>query len=111
MEHPRQIPESDWKIWREMQKLALERFCQNALNDVAKFKDAEGTAHERYLKLYQLVKKRDKKLGEIFDGPSRSNALTQIALAVQARLVTADEVNRFTEETRNKVAFLTGEVG
>ncbi len=111
MEHPRQIPESDWKIWRELQKLALERFCQRALNDVAKFKDAEGTAHERYLKLYQLVKRRDRKLGEIFDGPSRSNAVVQLSLAVRARVVTSEELERFTEETRKRVAFLAGKDG
>ena len=111
MEHPRQIPETDWKLWRELQKLALERFCQKALDDFAKFKDAEGTAHERYLKLYLLVKQRDKKLGQMFDGPSRSNAVMQLSAAVKARVITRAELDRFTEETRKRVAILTGKDG
>lgn len=111
MEQPRQIPESDWKLWRELQTQALERFCKKALDDFAKFKDAEGTAHERYLKLYQLVKQRDRKLGQIFDGPSRSNAIIQLSAAVKTRLIKREELDRFTEETRKRVAVLTGKDG
>jgi hypothetical protein len=108
MEQRRQIPESDWKIWRRLREQALERFCQKAMNDFAKFKDGEGTAHERYLKLYQLVKRRDTKLGEIFDGSSRSNAFFQIALALQAKVITPSEVAQFTQDTQDVVAFLSG---
>jgi hypothetical protein len=107
MEQRRQISESDWKLWRRLREEALERYCQKALDDFAKLKNGEASAHERYLKLYQLVKRRDKKLGEIFDGPSRSNAFFQIALALRARLLSADEMAGFSDETQNVIAFLT----
>jgi hypothetical protein len=28
------VPESDWKVFRELQQHALERFCQRALEEV-----------------------------------------------------------------------------
>lgn len=105
----RRIPESDWKTWRRLHAVALERFCQKILREAVKFEGGEGTAHERYIKLYQLLKKRDKKLGEIFDGPKRSDAYFKIAAAVHARVVTKEELAELTEDTQNVIAFLSGE--
>ena len=108
MNQQRQIPEADWKLWRRLRERALERYCQTALNEFAEFKDGEGSAHQRYLKLYQLVQRRDQELGEIFDGPKRSNAFFQITFAVQAGLVSPDELALLSEETRSVIGFLSG---
>lgn len=75
----RRISEADWKIWRRLHLLALNRYCRKVFTDIAKLHDAPGTDHERYVKLYQLVKRRDIQLGEIFDGPKRSDAYFRIA--------------------------------
>jgi hypothetical protein len=106
----RRISEADWKVWRRLHAVALERFCQKTLRDAAKLESGDGTSHERYIKLYQLVKRRDKKVGEIFDGPSRSDAYFKIAAAVQARVLTKDEIAEFSEDTQNVIAFLSGEL-
>jgi len=106
----RRISEADWKVWRRLHAVALERFCQKILKEAAKLESGEGSSHERYIKLYQLVKRRDKKVGEIFDGPSRSDAYFKIAAAVQARVLTKDEIAEFSEDTQNVIAFLSGEL-
>lgn len=98
-------------MWRRLHAVALERYCQKVLRDAAKLESGEGTAHERYIKLYQLVKGRDKKIGEIFDGPSRSDAYFKIAAALQARALTEDEVSEFGEDTQNVLEFLAGNLG
>jgi len=103
-----QIPEPDWKLWKPLFQIALERFCQRTLAGAAKYATGEGTAHERYLKLYEYVKKRDKELGEVFDYFSRSRATVQIALAVKKKLVTPEELATFSEETRERVAVIVG---
>jgi hypothetical protein len=105
----RRISEPDWKVWRRLHTVALDRYCQKVLRDAAKLETDDGTAHERYVKLYQLVRRRDKKIGEIFDGPSRSDAYFKIAAARHARMLTDDEIAEFSEETQKVVAFLLGE--
>jgi hypothetical protein len=107
----RRISEPDWKVWRRLHTVALDRYCQKVLRDAAKLETDQGTAHERYVKLYQLVKRTDKKIGEIFDGPSRSGAYFKIAAARHARVLTDDEIAEFSEETQSVVAFLLGGLG
>lgn len=103
-----QILEADWKIWKPLFAVALERFCQRTLAGAAKYATGDGTAHERYLKLYQYVKKRDKELGEVFDYFSRSWALVQIALAVRKKLITPAELATFSQETQDRLTLMLG---
>ncbi len=44
------FPESDWKIFRELREVALERFCKRVLEELELlWQDASGSYHERYL--------------------------------------------------------------
>jgi len=103
-----QILEADWKIWKSLFDVALGRFCERTLAGAAKFATGDGTAHERYLELYQYVKKRDKELGEVFDDFSRSGAIMQMALAVKKKLITPAELATFSRETQDRVALILG---
>lgn len=101
---PERIPERDWKIWRTLSTVALNRFCQKILDEAAEFADGDGTAHQRYIELFQHIKKRDRMIGEVFDAPSRSRAYMQIAFAVRKRLITRDELMQFSEATQEVIA-------
>jgi len=58
------FPESDWKTFRELQQLALERFCKRVLEEVESIlKDGSRTHHERYLDVFRLLRKRDDQTG------------------------------------------------
>jgi len=47
-----QIKESDWKIFKKLRPLALERYCESLFEDVYKIIHNEtGSAHERYLQM------------------------------------------------------------
>jgi hypothetical protein len=51
------------------------RYCEKALAKVvAVAEDGGGTAHERYLNLWKLLRKTDPKLAAVFDNPRRSVA-------------------------------------
>jgi hypothetical protein len=106
MDH--QIPEKDWKVWKPLFQIALDRFCDRTLQGAAKYANGEGTPHERYLKLYQYLKKKDKELAEVFDYFSRSKALMQIALSVKRKLITPEELATFSEETRQTITLMLG---
>ncbi|HEV3237164.1 MAG TPA: hypothetical protein VGZ25_09265 [Gemmataceae bacterium] len=98
------IKESDWKIFRDLQPLALDRFCQRVLLEAAEqISDSGKTSHERYLGLYRLLKRRDKELANAFDEPSRSSAIIQLAKIQHEGLLTKEELARFSAETRNAV--------
>ena len=86
-----------------------ERYCEKALAKVvAVAKEDGGTAHERYLNLWKLLRKTDRKLAEVFDNPRRSVAFAQIAQAVAAGIVKRSELTEFSEETQAIIDFLTG---
>ena len=71
----RDFPERDWKVLRELKPVALDRFCQRTLMEVAALcSDVGRTNHERYLALWKLIRERDDRLSAAFDDLRRSTA-------------------------------------
>lgn len=87
------ITESDWKKFKKLREVALERFCQRSLADVQTTLDQTGsTYHEKYLQLFTLIKKTDKNLAQLFDDPSRSHALLHLMLIRSENLLSDEEL-------------------
>jgi hypothetical protein len=102
----RQISESDWKLFRQLHQIALERFCERALFEVNQLaSDADKSAHERYLAVYKQIERRNKELAKAFDGLRRSTAIQQLAVIRSRGLLTEEEFARFSPETRRAVEF------
>jgi hypothetical protein len=100
----RDIPESDWKVLRQLHALALERFCQRVLSEVGQLaSDATANPHERYLAVFDLIKRRNEELAYGFDDMRRSIALVRLAHIKSLGLLTPDEFCRFSEPTRKAV--------
>ena len=71
-----QIKESDWKLRRRLHKVALDRFCRRAIEEVsAATSDHAGDYHGCFLELFALVNERNEELARTFDGLRRSNAV------------------------------------
>ena len=105
----REIKESDWKLFRQLHAVALERFCQCVLNESELLqRDSTRSAHERYLALYQLVHNRNKEVARLFDDFRRFTALWQLAAIKEQGLLTDEEFARFSQETQNLVETLLG---
>jgi len=95
------IPERDWRVFRELRELALERFCERALREITDLAASEGSSwHQRYVKVYALLERRDDDLARSFDDPRRSTAILQLAAIYSHALLTEAELTRFTPETR-----------
>ena len=98
------FPESDWKLFRQLQKQALERFCQRALDEIVQLASSTGkSSHERYLAVYRLIQVHDERLAAAFDDPRRSTALLQLSRVQMEKLLTEDEFARFSEGIRASV--------
>src|SRR5215475_5020007 len=98
------IKESDWKIFRKLRELALERYCQRAIEDVTRVVETNNRGyHDRYLQLWKLLRKHDKTVAICFDDPRRSQAILQLANIDAEDLLMEEELNQFSEETREQL--------
>jgi hypothetical protein len=103
------FPESDWKVLRSVKPDALNRFCERVMDECrAVMDDRNGTAHERYLRLFKLVQERDEDLAHAFDDMRRSRALQRISWMRYLDLFTDEEWERFSPKTRDTALFLAG---
>jgi hypothetical protein len=98
------IKESDWKVFRKLRETALERYCERVLEDVRRLIDKDTSSyHERYLKLWELIRDRDKTIAIAFNDPKRAQAILQLANIDAENLLTEDEFNQFSDETRARI--------
>ena len=106
----RAISEPDWKLFRSLHPVALERFCERVLAEVGQLaSEQDKSAHERYLAVFRLLQRRDKELAQAFNDLRRSTALLQLAIIRAQGLVTEEEIARFSPETRAAVQLYQGE--
>ena len=102
---PRQIIESDWKLLRRLEPVALERLCQAILSEVVRLaSDTARGGHARYLDVFNLIQERDEEVGEAFNEMKRSTALVKLARMRSLGLVTDAEFAGFSAETQSVVA-------
>ena len=100
------INESDWKLFRQLRSVALERFCQRVLAEIEQLAaDDTQSSHDRYLAIYKLMMRRDKELAAAFNDLRRSTALFQLVQIQSHDLLTEEEMGRFGPETRAVVQF------
>ena len=100
-----QIPESDWKKFRPLRDKALGNLCDQVLAELLATTAEDGlSSHQKYLKIYDRVQEYDKEIGRIFDGYSRSRALSQLAMMQSRHLLEPEEFACFSELTRDYLA-------
>jgi hypothetical protein len=105
-----EIPEPDWRIFRTLRPVWLDRFCQRVNGElIAVLSDKSRSQHERYLAAYKLIHKRDKEVGHAFNDFRRSTAVFQIAIIRKLGVITDEEIGRFGKEVRASLAFFWAE--
>jgi len=98
------IPESDWRHFKRVHQVLLERFCQRTLDDLgAMLRARERSAHEQYRRAYELLVDRDEELARAFDDFRRSTAVMQLAIMRRMGLLSDDELSVFSEQTQKVV--------
>ena len=64
--------------------------------------------HARYLQIFRIIEKSDKRIAHLFDDPRRSHALTMLAEIRAEGLLTEDEFSSLSQETRDAIQILLG---
>ena len=105
------FPESDWKVFRQLREVALDRFCRRVLDEIEPLRlNASRSHHERYLDVLRLLQERDQELADAFDDPRRSQMILQLGAMHAYGLLEPEELARFTPRTRATVESFAKEV-
>ena len=98
------IPEDDWRRFKELKTVALERFCERVLVECGEvLGDHDRSSHDRYLELFHLMKERDREMAGAFDYHSRSKTVMQLIAMRRLDVVSAEDLQTFSSKTRNTV--------
>ncbi len=99
-----EIKESDWKVFRRLQGIALERFCQRVIEEVrSATSSCAADYHDCYLELFSLMRSRDKEMAKAFNDPRRSNAFILLANIKEQGLLTEEELMQFSPDVREAI--------
>ena len=99
-----EIKEADWKLLRRLHRVALERFCRRAIEEIsAATSERDDDYHGCFLEVFALVNERNRGLARTFDDLRRSNATLLLASIMEERLLSEEEFSQFGPETRGSV--------
>jgi hypothetical protein len=102
------IHESDWRVFRRLHSIALERFCKRVLEEVREATKCETDYHDCYRKVYGLIRKHDKRMAAAFDDVRRSNAFLLLANIIGEELLTEEELKQFSHEAQARIKIING---
>jgi hypothetical protein len=98
---PGGIPEADWKIFRQLHEVWLERYCAKVNDGLKRLLSQPGlSSHDRYLEIYRFIRDKDEELGFAFNDFRRSTARLQISRIKNLGVINDEELARFSESTR-----------
>ena len=98
------FPESDWKVFRELREVALERLCERILDEAAmRISNTKSTHHERFGQLFSLIRDRNRDIARGFDGPRRSAMLAQLGVIHGLDILEPSDMARFSADTRETI--------
>jgi hypothetical protein len=97
----REIKESDWKLFRRLHEVALERFCQRVIEEINQAtSNCSEDYHKRYLEVFTLIMDRNEQMARAFDDTRRSTAIVLLSNMMETDLLTDEEFSLFSSETR-----------
>lgn len=102
------IAESDWRLFKPVRMVALDRFCHQILSECRIIcDDGSLTAHDRCRKLSAHIHRRDKAIERAFDDFRRTTAVICLATMCELGLITGEELDHFSVATRAQVIYRT----
>ena len=98
------MKESDWKIFRELHPIALQRAFDQTAPEIQRLSTEAGkSSKDRFWATFDYLKDQREEIGRLFDDFRRSTALLQLAFIVRKNYITADELARFSPDAQDFV--------
>jgi len=98
------ISEADWKVYKRIREMAVERYAQRVLDEVTQIcRDDTSSAADRFARLPNLSRERDKASFHIFDTLRRSSAIHCLMMMCRYDLVTDDEMQAFSPQLQQRI--------
>ena len=98
------IPEGDWKYLKRIKDEILKDVCGKVFLDIEKIsQERKGQKHDSYLKIWDLLRKKDREISDMFDDLKRSNAILKIANMLDSGALQEHHFLKFTELTKDEV--------
>lgn len=97
--------ESDWKLFRKRLPGWQENYMQGLLKEYAAMLATDKAPSEKFWDLESRIKKDRKKSGVIVYDMSRSKLTTIVCNLLQEGVITADDLEGFSEEFVEDVAW------
>lgn len=98
------ISEADWKQFKVVRNIALERWCERVLAECQDITESELSAHERYGSLFGYLKSRNETMVAIFDDSRRSTAVICLSIMKRHGLITDEELDSFSPELQKRIS-------
>jgi hypothetical protein len=93
------ILESDWKAFKKLREIALDRMYRRVLDECAEIcTDESRSTRERYMALYASVQEHDKSIGNVFNQFSRSSASLSLFGMRSLELLDDSELEGLSED-------------
>jgi hypothetical protein len=98
------LPERDWKLFKELHPKASERYCSRALTAIsALMADTAKDSIDRFFELTKLVEVQEKEWNVVFSDWRRSAAARQLGAMYCRELLASEEFDRLSPDTRDYI--------
>jgi hypothetical protein len=100
---PAEISERDWKLFKELHPIAMNRFFEKAVKEMQPLLwSKEKQAQERFLDALTYAQDKREQASRLFDDLRRSTALLIAGIVYANGFFTADEVSRFSPDAQQR---------
>ena len=100
-----EVSKKDWKLYREKMPQWQEAYMERLAKEYIELLSQDKSSAERFWTLEKRIKEDKKKPGVIVE-MSRSHMLWDIIGLISDEAITLDDLNDFSEEFKEEVAFV-----
>lgn len=100
-----EISKADWKLYRERLPMWQEHFMEGLVKEYIELLSSPGNASDHFWELEERIKKDKKNPGVLIE-VRKSDALWDIAMFVQRKIITMDNLDGFSDDVKDAVKLI-----
>ncbi len=102
------ISEKDWKLFRNDLPNWQERYMEKLVEEYMEILSDDRNASDKYWALEARLKADKRNPGVLITDISRSNFYDHLVSLIRYKVITMDDLNDYSEETKEVVRRITG---